>query len=396
MEVAMTTGASLRQPLEWHSLNWRAIQRNVRRLQVRIVKAWQAGQKRKARALQFILTRSLSGKALAVRRVTENQGKRTAGVDGETWSTPVQKAAGIAALQQRGYRAQPLKRVYIPKSNGKKRPLGIPTMKDRAMQALYKLALDPIAETTADLNSYGFREGRSTADAMEQIFHCLNQPRAASYILEGDIQGCFDHISHDWLLHHIPMEKGILAQWLKAGYLEKGQWFPTAAGTPQGSIISPVLANLTLDGLERELKTHRPLPTNPRWQAKIHLVRYADDFIITGGQAQVLQEWVKPLVQDHLETRGLILSTEKTHLSHIEKGFDFLGHNVRLYRGKLLIKPARQNVQTFLTKIRQLIKNNPTSHPASQPDLPTQSPHPRLGQLLPSRGQQKSLQAGGL
>jgi RNA-directed DNA polymerase len=223
----------------------------------------------KVKALQHLLTHSFSGKALAVQRATDNQGKRTAGVDGQTWSTPRHKAQAVLSLRQHGYRAQPLKRVYIPKRNGKKRPLGIPTLKDRAMQALYKLALDPIAETLADPNSYGFRPERSTADAIEKCFKSLHRPGSAQWVLEGDIKGCFDHISHDWLLTHIPLEKPILRQWLKAGFMEKRVWSPTQAGTPQGGIISPLLANLTLDGLETKLKEHFP-PRSQRGRTAQH------------------------------------------------------------------------------------------------------------------------------
>lgn len=186
------TGASSPTGEKWHDINWRKAHQNVRRLQARIVKATQEGRQGKVKALQRLLTHSFSGKALAVKRVTENQGKRTPGVDGKIWSTPASKMAGLKSLKQHGYQAQPLRRLYIPKSNGKKRPLGIPTMKDRAMQALYKLALDPIAETTGDPNSYGFRKERSTADAITQCFIILSQKNAAQWILEGDIRSCFD------------------------------------------------------------------------------------------------------------------------------------------------------------------------------------------------------------
>ncbi|MBF0451134.1 MAG: reverse transcriptase N-terminal domain-containing protein [Candidatus Magnetomorum sp.] len=196
--VTEATGASLRETIEWHEINWKHVNRNVRRLQVRIVKAFREGRYRLARALQYILTRSLGGRALAVKRVTENKGKRTAGIDREIWNTPKRKSEGIQQLRKKGYRASPLRRIYIPKSNGKKRPLGIPTMKDRAMQALWKLALDPIAECTSNPNSYGFKECRSTADAIEQCFTCLSRKTSAVWILEADITE-----ESGWHKHHI-------------------------------------------------------------------------------------------------------------------------------------------------------------------------------------------------
>lgn len=355
------TGASSNTDEGWHDINWRQVHQNVRRLQVRIVKATEAKRWGKVKALQRLLTRSYSGKALAVKRVTENQGKRTAGVDGEIWSTPQAKLTGIRRLQQHGYRAQPLRRITIPKSNGKgKRPLSIPTMLDRAMQALYLLALDPIAETMGDPNSYGFRKERSTADAIEQCFNVLGKRSSAQWILEADIRSCFDKISHQWLEKHILLEKSILHQWLNAGFVDKGITQATVAGVPQGGIISPVIANLTLDGLEAELLAHFPKNRKRGQEAKINLVRFADDFIITGSSRQLLEETVKPLVKSFLRKRGLRLSEHKTHVTHIETGFDFLGQNIRKYKGKLLIKPATENVQTFLKKVRAIIKANKT------------------------------------
>ena len=247
-------GASSHMEVDWHAIDWRAVNRNVRRLQARIVKATQAGRWGKVKALQRLLTHSFSGKALAVRRVTENQGKSTPGVDQIIWDTPHKKAQAVRHLRQRGYTAYPLRRLYIPKKNStKQRPLGIPVMADRALQALYLLALDPVAETLAAPNSYGFRKERSTADAIEQCFIVLARKDSAAWILEGDIQSCYDRISHDWLLAHVPMETAILRKWLKAGFMEQGQLYATDEGAPQGGIISPVLANLTLDGLEEVL-----------------------------------------------------------------------------------------------------------------------------------------------
>ncbi|MBA3439543.1 MAG: group II intron reverse transcriptase/maturase [Pyrinomonadaceae bacterium] len=358
MEVATTTGASLRPLTEWHSIDWKTVHRNVRRLQTRIVKALQEGKKRKVRALQAILTRSFSGKALAVRRVTENQGKNTPGVDKVIWNTPVKKAQAVVDLQHSGYRPKPLKRVYIPKSDGRQRPLSIPCMKDRAMQALHLLALDPIAETTADPNSYGFRKERSTADAINQCFQVLVRPTSAQWTLEGDIKSCFDELDHRWVLANIPMEKAMLRRWLKAGYIYQHVWNETEAGTPQGGTISPVIMNMALDGLERLLREKFP-PTPGKGQLnRLHFIRFADDFIVTGRTKELVEGEVKSLVQGFLKERGLVLSPHKTKTTQITDGFDFLGKNLRKYKGKLLVKPSSKSVHGVLSKIRQTIKVN--------------------------------------
>lgn len=346
----------------WHQINWRQAERNVRRLQTRIAQATQAGKWGKVKALQHLLTHSLSGKALAVRRVTENTGKRTPGVDGETWSTPEQKTTAVHTLRQRGYHPQPLRRIYILKSNGAQRPLSIPTMRDRAMQALYLLGLGPVAETRADPNSYGFRIARSAADAIEACFIALCKNDRAQWVLEGDIRSCFDWISHEWLLAHIPMDTTILKKWLKAGYIERRCLHATEEGTPQGGIISPAIANMTLDGLEQLLSSYFPKKGRNGRKAKVNLIRYADDFCITGDSKELLEQEVKPLVEQFLRERGLELSTEKTLVTHIEQGFDFLGQTIRKYRrgkrAKFFITPSKKSVKTFLRKIRKRIKES--------------------------------------
>lgn len=349
-------GAPSHDKVHWHSIDWAKCHREVRRLQARIVKATQEGKYGRVKALQWILTHSFSSKALAVRRVTENQGKRTPGVDYELWSTPVAKSLAVQTLKRRGYQPAPLRRIYIPKSNGKLRPLGIPTMKDRAMQALYLLALEPVAETTADGHSYGFRPARSTADAVEQCFALFAKKDRAKWVLEADIKGCFDNISHDWLVKFMPMDKALLRKWLKAGYMEKHSLYPTEAGTPQGGIISPTLANMVLDGLEPMLLKKY---VKKHWnKQKVNIVRYADDFVITGTSKEILENEVRPMIEDFLAQRGLTLSQEKTKITHIDDGFDFLGVNIRKYDGKLLIKPAKKNVSAFLEKLRAFIKGN--------------------------------------
>jgi len=354
--VQLSAGAASHEEMKWHAIEWQKAHRIVRRLQARIVQATQEGRWGKVHALQHLLTHSFSGKALAVRRVTENQGKNTPGVDQACWNTPAKKVAAIHTLRQRGYHPQPLRRVYVPKSSGSKmRPLSIPTMTDRAMQTLYLLALDPVAEVLADPNSYGFRVARSPTDAIAQCFTVLGNRFAPQWILEGDLRACFDRISHEWLVAHIPMDKAILRKWLKAGYLEREIVHPTEEGAPQGGPISPVLANLTLNGLETLLQERFPR-SHQKSHTKVNLVRFADDFIITGDSKELLEQEVTPLVETFLRDRGLELSAEKTIVTHIAEGFDFLGQNVRKYDGKLLIKPSKRNVKAFLDKVRALLK----------------------------------------
>jgi RNA-directed DNA polymerase len=360
MSVEPSTCASSGPAAQWERINWSHCELKVRRLQARIVKATQEGRHGKVKALQWLLTHSFCGRALAVKRVTHNKGKNTPGVDGAIWSTPASRYRAIGTLRRRGYQPQPLRRVYIPKANGKLRPLGIPTTKDRAMQALYLLALLPVAETTADPNSYGFRPQRSTADAINQCFRTLAQKTSAQWILEGDIRGCFDNISHAWMLNHIPTDKEVLSKWLKAGFMENRTLFPTEAGTPQGGIVSPALANLTLDGLERLLKeTFRKKEIRGKaHNPKVNFVRYADDFIVTGSSKELLENEVRPLIEQFLLERGLQLSPEKTCITHIEQGFDFLGQNLRKHGGRLLTTPSRKNMHAFLEKVRGVIHGN--------------------------------------
>jgi len=235
-------------------------------------------------------------------------------------------------------------------------------MRDRAMQALYLLAVAPVAEVTGDPNSYGFRPNRSTADAIEQCFIALSRPHSAHWILEGDLKSCFDRISHEWILTHAPMDRIILRKWLKAGFMDKYILTPMEEGAPQGGPLSPVLANLTLDGLEGMLKQAFPRCQRKGATApKVNVVRYADDFIITGSSKELLEDEVKPLVEHFMRERGLELSQEKTVITHIEEGFDFLGQNVRKYHGTMLIKPSQQNVLTFLDNVREIIKKNTSS-----------------------------------
>lgn len=350
------TGAPSASSLGFESIQWQKVMTEVRRLQMRIAKAYREGKRGRAKALQWLLTHSLSAKLLAVKRVVQNKGAKTPGVDNVVWRTSAQKIKAALELKRQGYKTQPLKRIYIPKKQkGERRPLSIPAMNCRAQQALHLLSLDPIAESKADKNAYGFRPLRSSADAIEQCFTALALKQSATYILEGDIQACFDNISHPWLLKHIPMDKEMLRKWLAAGYMEKGILHPTETGAPQGGLISPALLNLTLSGMEAAIHAAT------KQKDKINVIIYADDFIITGATREILEDQVKPRVEAFLSDRGLSLSLGKTKIAHIDEGFDFLGMNVRKYKGKLIIKPAKSSIKRFLADIRETIKRNRTA-----------------------------------
>ncbi|MCP4609530.1 MAG: group II intron reverse transcriptase/maturase [Planctomycetes bacterium] len=347
--TVVKTGALI-DKTTWRSIDWKKARFEVQRLQMRIAKAVQEGKHGKVKSLQWLLTHSFYAKAMAVKRVTSNKGKKTPGTDGILWKGSCTKMQVVLSLHQHGYKAQPLRRIYIPKKNGRKRPLSIPTMYDRAMQALYKLALAPVAETTADRNSYGFREGRSCADAVSAAFNALAKPNSATWVLEGDIASCYDNISHLWLRVNIPLEKRMLNQWLCAGYVEKGISFPTRKGTPQGGIISPTLSNMTLDGLEQAVISATPRRT------RINFIRYADDFIITGKSKSLLENDILPTVEKFLSERGLCLSPEKTKITYIKDGFEFLSQHFRKYGRILRITPSKESVHSLIMRLGTIIR----------------------------------------
>lgn len=346
------TNAHPRQ--RWRNIDWHIVEKSVNKLQIRITKAVKQNKWHLVKRLEYLLINSYYAKLLAVRKVTQNKGKRTAGIDGIKWLNPESKMIAALSLTGNRYKAQPLKRVFINKpGKKKKRPLGIPTMYDRAMQCLYSLALEPIAEVTSDSRSFGFRKFRSTKDSCQQIFTCLSRKTSAQWILEGDIKGCFDHINHQWLLDNIPMDKSILTQFLKAGFVYKRHLNPTKAGTPQGGLVSPILANMALDGIEKLLWTR--YPKRGRKHCKVNFVRYCDDFVVTADSEDTAEE-IKELLKTYLKERGLELSEDKTLITHIIDGFDFLGWNFRKTRSKLLIKPSKESIQKFVKKVSQTIK----------------------------------------
>ena len=359
-EIKTSCAPADNRQTSWDSINWLKCELAIKKLQARIVKAQKEGRHGRVKALQWTLTHSFYAKALAVRRVTSNSGGKTAGVDLVTWEESETKFQAIGILKRHGYQPQPLRRIHIKKSNGKLRPLGIPTMRDRAMQALYLMALEPVAETTADTRSYGFRKERCTMDAVQQCHNVLRKGYSPEWILEGDIKGCFDHISHEWLLNNIPMDKVMLRKWLECGFVFNKQLFPTEEGTPQGGIISPTLANMALDGLQQVLadKYKRRTIKGKHYSPMVNLIRYADDFIITSENREILETEIKPLVAEFLAERGLTLSEEKTMITNINDGFDFLGFNIRKYKNQILTKPSKPAQKRFLDKVRTTIKSN--------------------------------------
>lgn len=356
------TGASPdNREIDWDNLNWTVIKQFVFRIQCRIAKAEREGKRGKVKALQRILSTSFYGKCLAVKNITDNKGGKTPGVDKACWSTSLQKAKAVSTLKRKGYKPMPLRRIYIDKKSGGKRPLSIPTLKDRAMQSLWHMALSPVAEERADPNAYGFRPKRCVQDAIEMGFIVLSRQNSAQWVLEVDIHKCFDLIDHNWLLNNVPMDRQILGKFLKAGFMEKGKVHPTDLGTPQGGIISPTLALMALSGIEKEVSPNKNLPKHRG--KKINSIFYADDGIITGASKEILENEVKPRLESVLKERGLTLSLKKTKITHINEGFNFLGFNFKKYKKRgikdaqvLLIKPSKENVISFKRHLKSVIK----------------------------------------
>jgi len=345
--------------LDWHAIDWRAAEEDVRRLRQRIFTASQVGDLKRVRSLQKLMLRSRANTLLSVRRVTEvNAGRKTAGVDGKVVLLSSVKA-DLADWVQRNakpWQARPVRRVYIPKKGGK-RPLGIPVIVDRVLQARVVNALEPEWEARFEPRSYGFRPGRGCHDAIEAIFHVARgaNPRRR-WVLDADLAAAFDRIDHDHLLDLLGTfpARGLIADWLKAGVIEKGRFSPTEEGTPQGGVVSPLLLNVALHGMEQA--------AGVRYQtAGVHagqtvpgcpaVFRYADDLVALCHSKHEAEQ-VKARLAEWLAPRGLVFNEDKTRVVTLDEGFDFLGFTVRRQSGKLLIKPSKAALGRIRERLR--------------------------------------------
>jgi len=360
---------------DWDIIHWGKPKQHVRRIQERIFRVTRDKDWTRVKNLQKLLVRSQSARFLAVKRVTqENKGKYTPGVDGRIYATSearLKLAKEIHELNIFNYKCKPLRRVYIPKSSGDKRPLGIPTVIDRVMQMLVKMALEPEWEAKFESHSYGFRPGRRCMDAIWQIWNTIRiigTKQKSSWILDADISGCFDNIDHDALLKRIPVFQRTIKRWLKSGIIEFGKYNQTKSGTPQGGIISPLLANIALNGMERLFGAENSkgvylCPSGRKDRNKgLNLIRYADDFVVTAPTREILINYVLPKLRYFLRERGMELNEVKTKIIHRDEGFDFLGFHIRQYHGKAravcLAKPSKKAIKRHLEQIKAVISNN--------------------------------------
>ena len=360
----LATASEATQHRAWQTIDWNANRRIVRNLRQRIYRASREGNHRKVRSLQRLMLKCRANRETSIRQVTQiNTGRETPGVDKLVIKTPEARTKLMAEVSTyEPWKARPVKRVYIPKANGKRRPLGIPTILDRCIQAVVKNALEPEWEAQFEPCSYGFRPGRSCHDAIGRIFTVVQPKNRKHWVVDADITGAFDNIQHQTIqtaLCRFPA-KGLIQAWLKAGLIEGNHFEQTEVGTPQGGVISPLLANIALHGMEQAIGiTYKPNRDSWTIKGKRALVRYADDFVIFTETEEDAHQ-AKQDMSKWLQERGLTLSDEKTKICHLSEGFDFLGFNIRHYPSsktktgqKLLIKPSQESVKKFTRRLKQ-------------------------------------------
>ena len=345
--------------IEFSKQNWSKIKLSVEKLQSRIYRASRSNNFKTVNKLQDLMIRSHESKLLAIWQITHvNKGRKTPGVDEYLPKNNIELNILYNQINFKNYSPIPVKRIYIPKPNGKLRPLGIPSIMDRIMQLIVKFALEPEWEAKFEPNSYGFRPGRCTMDAICAIWKVS---KGTSWFLDADITGCFDNISHDSLLQRIPKFASIIRLWLKSGYLEYDKYHNTDAGTPQGGVISPLLANIALDGLERLFGcfNSRGNYSKPRDKGslnkRISLIRYADDFVVSAPDKERIEQYILPKISLFLKERGLSLNLEKPRIVHLSDGFDFLGFTIRKFKNKLITQPKSDNIKRMMDKVRKLL-----------------------------------------
>jgi RNA-directed DNA polymerase len=352
--------------IDWHDIDWQQCYEKVAQTQNDIVVAYNRQDMKQVNILQNQLVDSFAARAIAVRNVTSNRGKNTAGIDGQASLDPAEKVELVKSLRNhKSTSPKPVRRVWISKDGkaikedkSNARPLGIPSIYDRAAQSLWTLALDPIAECRGDRHSYGFRPHRSAQDAMQALYLMLATRNRPNWVLEADIKGFFDNIAHAWILDNIPMDKAVLSAWLKAGYIDRHLKYDTESGVPQGGPISPTIANMVLDGLSDHVAKAVAPHAKRGKSMKVLLVRYADDFVVTGENPEILNSVVMPAINAFLEPRGLSLNPSKTVVTNLRAGFVFLGFHFKIYpRAKhptgfgLLIKPNKAKIQRLRERI---------------------------------------------
>lgn len=338
---------------DYNDINWQKCQERLFFLQVEILEGFRENDAKKVQLKQDILVKSFAARAMAVRKISENTGSKTPGIDGVTQEKDEDKLNIINLLHNtKDYTPQPVRRVYIPKANGKQRSLGIPTIQDRCMQQLFAFTLQPIAEEKADKQSYGFRPNRSTKDAIAKLNSAQNNyGKEAAYILDADIEKFFDNISHEWQMEHIPINKSMLKKWLKAGHILQNQLKLDDKGVPQGGVISPMIANMTLDGMEEAVR--KSIST---FRAGASQIRYADDFVVVARYDWIIKTKIVPAIQEFLKIRNQKQNEDKTSTICISKGLDFLGYHLKYVDGVLNVVPTQESITGLKNRVRLILK----------------------------------------